>query len=57
LNLKWYYAPSVSNMLLEVGGVKFTACAFSGWYMLTEIGRNIADINRYNKLPVGILFF
>lgn len=50
LNLKWYCVPGVSSMLLDVGGVEFTACPFNGWYMGTEIGRDIADVNRYDKL-------
>ncbi|XP_057214123.1 nitric oxide synthase, brain [Triplophysa rosa] len=51
LNLKWYGLPAVSNMLLEIGGLEFTACPFSGWYMGTEIGvRNFCDNSRYNIL-------
>jgi nitric-oxide synthase len=38
--------------MLDVGGLEFTACPFNGWYMGTEIGRDLADINRYNKLPI-----
>lgn len=38
-------------MMLDVGGIEFTACPFNGWYMGTEIGRDLADVNRYNKLP------
>lgn len=52
LNLKWYCVPGVSSMMLDVGGIEFTACPFNGWYMGTEIGRDLADLNRYNKLPV-----
>ncbi|XP_060753750.1 nitric oxide synthase 2b, inducible [Neoarius graeffei] len=51
LNLKWYALPAVANMLLEVGGLEFTACPFNGWYMGTEIGvRNFCDAHRYNIL-------
>nr|XP_006640988.2 PREDICTED: nitric oxide synthase, inducible [Lepisosteus oculatus] len=51
LDLKWYAMPAVSNMLLEVGGLEFTACPFNGWYMGTEIGvRDFCDANRYNIL-------
>jgi nitric-oxide synthase, bacterial len=39
-------------MMLDVGGIEFTACPFNGWYMATEIGRDLADTNRYNKLPL-----
>ncbi|XP_072288550.1 nitric oxide synthase 1 [Eucyclogobius newberryi] len=51
LDLKWYGLPAVANMLLEVGGLEFTACPFSGWYMGTEIGvRDFCDASRYNIL-------
>jgi nitric oxide synthase oxygenase domain/subunit len=55
LNLKWYCVPGVSSMSLDVGGLIFTACPFNGWYMQTEIARDLADVNRYNKLPVNKL--
>eukprot|EP00070_Physeter_catodon_P028978 XP_028335872.1 nitric oxide synthase, brain [Physeter catodon] len=51
LGLKWYGLPAVSNMLLEIGGLEFSACPFSGWYMGTEIGvRDYCDSSRYNIL-------
>lgn len=53
LSLKWYGLPAVSSMLLEVGGLEFTGCPFSGWYMGTEIGvRDYCDSSRYNILEV-----
>lgn len=55
LGLKWYGLPAVSNMLLEIGGLEFTACPFSGWYMGTEIGvRDYCDNSRYNMLEVTL---
>jgi len=52
LQLRWYGVPMVSDMQLEIGGVKYTAAPFNGWYMGTEIGaRNLADTKRYNMLP------
>ncbi|CAM4539437.1 unnamed protein product [Leuciscus chuanchicus] len=51
LNLKWYAIPAVANMLMEIGGLEFTACPFNGWYMGTEIGvRDFCDNQRYNVL-------
>ncbi|KAM3936048.1 nitric oxide synthase, inducible [Leptodactylus fuscus] len=51
LNLRWYILPAVSNMMLEAGGIEFTACPFNGWYMGTEIGvRDFCDVQRYNVL-------
>ncbi|XP_033627460.1 nitric oxide synthase, brain-like [Asterias rubens] len=51
LGLKWYSVPAVSNMILDIGGLEFTACPFNGWFMSSEIGaRNLCDVNRYNLL-------
>ncbi|ETI70202.1 nitric-oxide synthase [Neobacillus vireti LMG 21834] len=52
LQLKWYAVPIISDMMLEIGGITYTAAPFNGWYMGTEIGsRNLADDYRYNLLP------
>ncbi|MBN3555594.1 nitric oxide synthase oxygenase [Fictibacillus nanhaiensis] len=52
LQLKWYGVPFISDMSLEIGGIRYTAAPFNGWYMGTEIGaRNLADEDRYNMLP------
>ena len=52
LQLKWYGVPFISDMALEIGGIRYTAAPFNGWYMGTEIGaRNLADEDRYNMLP------
>ncbi len=53
LGLKWYALPAVSDVLLDLGGVRYTAAPFNGWYMATEIGaRNFSDPDRYDMLPV-----
>ena len=55
LNLKWYAIPGVSCLMLEIGGLRFTAAPFSGWYLVTEIGaRDLGDPMRYNLLEVGL---
>ncbi|RED54718.1 nitric oxide synthase oxygenase [Cohnella lupini] len=52
LNLKWYAVPMISDMILDIGGIRYTAAPFNGWYMGTEIGsRNLADTDRYDELP------
>ncbi|SFA89187.1 nitric-oxide synthase [Cohnella sp. OV330] len=49
---KWYAVPVISDMLLEIGGIRYPAAPFNGWYMGTEIGsRNLGDEARYNLLP------
>ncbi|MFJ7959920.1 nitric oxide synthase oxygenase [Streptomyces sp. NPDC096319] len=53
LGLRWYAVPAISDMTLEIGGVRYPAAPFNGWYMGTEIGaRNLADAERYDLLPV-----
>ncbi|WP_078910105.1 nitric oxide synthase oxygenase [Streptomyces sp. NRRL S-87] len=50
--LRWHAVPAISNMTLEIGGVRYPAAPFNGWYMGTEIGaRNLGDTDRYNLLP------
>ncbi|MEU8522969.1 nitric oxide synthase oxygenase [Streptomyces sp. NBC_01216] len=53
LGLRWYTVPAISDMTLEIGGVRYPAAPFNGWYMGTEIGaRNLADAGRYDRLPL-----
>ncbi len=51
LGLRWYAVPAISDLTLEIGGVRYPAAPFNGWYMGTEIGaRNLADADRYDLL-------
>jgi nitric-oxide synthase, bacterial len=53
LGLRWYAVPAISDMYLEIGGVRYPAAPFNGWYMCTEIGsRDLGDDARYAQLPV-----
>lgn len=52
LGLRWYAVPLLTDLKFECAGITYEAAPFNGWYMGTEIGaRNLADNNRYNKLP------
>ena len=52
LELKWYALPVLADMALKIGGVVYPFAPFNGYYMGTEIGaRNLADADRYNRLP------
>ncbi|MGB7237278.1 MAG: nitric oxide synthase oxygenase [Rhodococcus sp. (in: high G+C Gram-positive bacteria)] len=52
LGLKWHAVPAVSNMDLEIGGVRYPCAPFNGWYVNTEVGaRNFSDTDRYDMLP------
>jgi flavodoxin len=47
-----YAIPAVSSMGFDIGGLRYTAAPFNGWYMVTEVAtRNFGDVNRYNMLP------
>ena len=53
LGLRWHAVPVISDMYLDIGGVRYPAAPFNGWYMCTEIGsRNLGDTDRYDQLPV-----
>jgi len=53
LGLRWYAVPVISNMYLDIGGVRYPAAPFNGWYMCTEIGsRDLGDTGRYDQLRV-----
>ena len=55
LGYKWYALPAVANMMLDCGGLEFTASPFNGWYMGTEIGaRDLCDTYRYNITKVEL---
>ena len=50
--LRWHANPAISNLVLDIGGVRYPAAPFSGWYVSAEIGaRNLSDEARYNMLP------
>jgi nitric-oxide synthase len=52
LRLRWHAVPAISNMPLVIGGLRYPAAPFNGWYLNTQIGvRNLADADRYNLLP------
>jgi len=46
LDLRWYALPAICNMALEIGGVRYTAVPFSGWYALAEVVENLAHADR-----------
>ena len=53
LGLRWYAVPAISDMCLDIGGVRYPAAPFNGWYLCTEIGaRDLGDAIRYDQLPV-----
>lgn len=52
LGMRWYAVPTVSNMVLTIGGIEYPCAPFNGHYMATEIAsRNLTDPRRYDLLP------
>jgi nitric-oxide synthase, bacterial len=53
LGLRWYAVPVISDMYLDIGGVRYPAVPFNGWYMCTEIvSRDLGETGGYDQLPV-----
>lgn len=53
LGLRWHANPAISELCLAIGGLRYTAAPFSGWYVSAEIAaRNLSDQSRYDMLPV-----
>jgi len=51
LGLRWYAVPMISDMHLDIGGVRYPAAPFNGWHVCTEIGsRDLGDAGRYDQL-------
>ena len=50
LGLRWYAVPAISNFRLDIGGIVYACIPFNGWYMSTEIVRDLLEDQRYNQL-------
>lgn len=50
LGLKWFAVPAISNFRIVLGGVDYACLPFNGWFLCTEIARNLTDASRYNKV-------
>lgn len=50
LSLQWVGVPFVANLGLTCGGIQYTLTPFNGWFMGTEVARDLADPQRYNML-------
>ncbi|MBK5926140.1 hypothetical protein CCR87_02015 [Rhodobaculum claviforme] len=49
LGMKWCAVPAISNFRLEIGGVHYGCAPFNGWFMGTEIARNLWEAGRYDR--------
>jgi sulfite reductase alpha subunit-like flavoprotein/nitric oxide synthase oxygenase domain/subunit/hemoglobin-like flavoprotein len=49
LGLQWCAVPAITNFRMDIGGVQYGCIPFNGWFMETEIARNIWEEWRYDK--------
>ncbi|AUD03325.1 nitric oxide synthase oxygenase [Spirosoma pollinicola] len=49
LDMKWCAVPAISNFKMEIGGIQYGCIPFNGWFMETEIARNLWEDGRYEK--------
>ncbi|MEM9008090.1 MAG: nitric oxide synthase oxygenase, partial [Cyanobacteria bacterium P01_F01_bin.86] len=50
LGLRWYAVPAISNFRLDIGGITYSCLPFNGWYMETEITRDLLEDCRYDQM-------
>ncbi|MBA3325072.1 MAG: nitric oxide synthase oxygenase, partial [Rhodobacteraceae bacterium] len=49
LGLKWCAVPAIANFRMEIGGIDYGCLPFNGWFMGTEIARNLWEDKRYDR--------
>ncbi|WP_299132562.1 nitric oxide synthase oxygenase [uncultured Amaricoccus sp.] len=49
LGLKWCAVPAIANFRMEIGGIDYGCLPFNGWFMGTEIARNLFEEKRYDR--------
>lgn len=49
LGLQWCAVPAISNFRMNIGGVQYGCIPFNGWFMETEIARNVWEEWRYDQ--------
>ena len=50
LGLKWAAVPAITNIMMNLGGIKYPCTPFNGWFLSTEVVRNL--IERYDVIPL-----
>ena len=49
LELQWCAIPAIANFRMDIGGIQYGCVPFNGWFMETEIARNMWEDGRYEK--------
>ncbi|GAB2519045.1 nitric oxide synthase oxygenase [Spirosoma aerophilum] len=52
LEMKWCAVPAISNFRMDIGGIQYGCIPFNGWFMETEIARNLWEDGRYEKAEI-----
>ena len=50
LGLRWCVVPTVTCFTMKLGGLHYTCCPFNGWFMETEITRDLLEPGRMDKM-------
>jgi len=50
LGLRWCVVPTITCFTLNLGGLQYTCCPFNGWFMETEITRDLLEAGRMDKM-------
>ena len=43
LGYKWAAVPAISNFMMNLGGIKYSAAPFNGWFVSIEVARNLLE--------------
>mmetsp|Transcript_3234 Transcript_3234/g.7163 ORF Transcript_3234/g.7163 Transcript_3234/m.7163 type:complete len:1592 (+) Transcript_3234:138-4913(+) len=49
LGLRWCVVPTVTCFTMKLGGLEYGCCPFNGWFMETEITRDLLEAGRMDK--------
>ena len=54
LGLKWAAVPAITNFMMNLGGIKYPCSPFNGWFLSTEVVRNLIERYDVTKLLAPI---
>lgn len=54
LKLRWCAVPTIASFNLRLGGVDYVCCPFNGWFMQSEIARNLWERYRVGHAVAGL---
>ncbi|MCA9698985.1 MAG: nitric oxide synthase oxygenase, partial [Myxococcales bacterium] len=57
LHLEWCAVPTITAFNLRLGGVDYVCCPFNGWFMQSEIARNLWERYKVGSAVAGLFGF